>query len=81
MITKLRTCFYQCWRFIEECREERVKEIGEKHEKEWEEYVDMDEKRNNEKGVELTINSWMDIDEKNGKVDRNNEINNESERE
>ena len=49
--------------------------------KEWEEYVDVDEKRNNEKGLELTIDSWMDIDEENEKVDRNNESNNESEQE
>ena len=49
--------------------------------KEWEEYVDVDEKRNNEKGTELTIDSWMDIDEENEKVDRNNESNNENEQE
>ena len=49
--------------------------------KEWEEYVDVDEKRNNEKGTELTIDSWMDIDEGNEKVDRNNESNNENEQE
>ena len=49
--------------------------------KEWEEYVDVDEKRNNEKGTELTIDSWMDIDEGNEKVDRNTESNNENEQE
>lgn len=35
--------------------------------------VDVDEIRNNEKGIELTIDSWMDIDEENEKMERNNE--------